>query len=100
MDVLWEAPEALEGTPSGHSLILLLHKGVGDFSLSQEAAATVVLNVNRLVESGIRAILISTTFRHSFGHFEKKTQAEKKLKQILEKLKQIIQKLNKLPTKN
>ena len=40
-----------------------------------------------------------------FGHFEKnsrpkKTQAEKKLKQIFEKLKQIIQKLNNLPTKN
>ena len=30
----------------------------------------------------------------------KKTQAEKKLKQIFEKLKQIIQKLNNLPTKN
>ena len=29
----------------------------------------------------------------------KKTQAEKKLKQIFEKLKQIIQKLNNLPTK-
>ena len=38
-----------------------------------------------------------------FRHFEKKlkakkTQAEKKLKQIFEKLKQIIQKLNNLPT--
>ena len=30
----------------------------------------------------------------------KKTQAEKKLKQIFKKLKQIIQKLNNLPTKN
>ena len=50
-------------------------------------------------------IMISNRPGFFFGHFEKKsrqkkTQGEKKLKQIFEKLKLIIQKLNNLPTKN
>ena len=46
-------------------------------------------------------VSFTLTCRLFFGHFEKtkKTQAEKKLKQIFEKLKQIIQKLNNSPTK-